>query len=98
MGSAFRASGPRQESGSAGEVRGMTRFLTCAFALICTLPACGQTLGTITGEITDATGAIVPAATVTVRNTGTNAVREVVTNAEGLYSVPSLQPGVYDVH
>src|SRR5438874_1650467 len=81
-----------------GEVIGMARILACLLFLISLPHIWGQTLGTITGEVTDATGAVVPAAAVTVRNTGTNAVREAVTNAEGLYSVPSLQPGVYDVH
>ena len=74
----------------------MTRILTWLLLLISMLPAWGQTLGTITGEVTDATGAVVPGATVKIRNTNTNAAREVVSNAEGLYSVPSLQPGVYD--
>jgi hypothetical protein len=56
-----------------------------------------QTLGTITGEVTDATAAVVPGATVTIRNVDTNATRTVVTNADGLYSVPLLPPGIYDV-
>ena len=32
----------------------------------------GQTLGTVTGEVKDSTGAVVAGATVTVRNTATN--------------------------
>ena len=56
-----------------------------------------QTFGTITGEVTDATAAVVPGATVTIRNVDTNATRTVATNANGLYSVPLLPPGFYDV-
>src|SRR6516225_5870472 len=59
--------------------------------------ASAQTLGTITGEVTDATAAVVPGATVTIRNVNTNATRTVITNADGLYSVPLLPPGIYDV-
>jgi hypothetical protein len=57
----------------------------------------GQTLGTFTGEIKDATGAAVANATVTVRNTATNGLRVVTTNEEGIYSIPALNPGTYDV-
>ena len=62
---------------------------------VVTAPA--QTFGTITGEVTDASAAVVPGATVTIRNLDTNATRTVVTNADGLYSVPLLPPGIYDV-
>ena len=51
-----------------------------------------QTLGTVTGEISDTTGAAAAGATVTVRNTATNGVRVVTTNEEGMYSIPALVP------
>src|SRR5262245_12979276 len=57
----------------------------------------GQTFGTVTGEVKDTSGAIVADAKVTVRNTATNGVREVTTNEEGLYTIPALNPGMYDV-
>ena len=53
--------------------------------------------GAITGQIQDASGAIIPNATVTVTNLGTNESRTVQTNAEGFYEVPSLSTGVYKV-
>jgi len=56
-----------------------------------------QTLGTFTGEVKDSTGAAVGAATVTVRNTGTNGIRTVTTNDEGIYNIPALVPGIYEV-
>src|SRR6185369_1148146 len=56
-----------------------------------------QTLGTVTGEVRDASGAAVAGASITVRNTETNGVRTVATNEEGVYSVPALNPGMYDV-
>jgi hypothetical protein len=53
--------------------------------------------GTITGNITDPNGAIIPGATVTVRNTATNIKNSVITNDEGSYTVPLLQPGTYTI-
>jgi Carboxypeptidase regulatory-like domain/TonB dependent receptor len=57
----------------------------------------GQTLGTVTGEVKDASGAVVTGVEITVRNTETNALRSVTTNDDGLYTVPALNPGMYDV-
>ncbi|PYR59400.1 MAG: hypothetical protein DMF91_14940 [Acidobacteria bacterium] len=61
------------------------------------LPGFAQTSGEITGEVRDATGAVIPGATVTVRNHSTNALRTVVSNNAGVYSFPALQPGTYTV-
>ena len=61
------------------------------------VPLFGQTLGEIVGEVKDATGAVVPNAVVTATNAGTNAVRTARTNEAGLYTFPSLVPGVYSV-
>ena len=47
--------------------------------------ALGQTLGSIAGEIRDATGAVVAGANISVTNTGTNATRTAVTNDAGGY-------------
>src|SRR2546426_11107278 len=64
---------------------------------VLSLPALAQTLGTITGEVKDSTGAVVPGATVTVVNKATNATRTTQTNAVGLYDFPALPPGNYTV-
>src|SRR5438105_3106204 len=56
-----------------------------------------QTFGEITGEVKDPSGAIVPGAPVTATNIATNAVRSTVTNEAGIYSFPSLVPGMYSV-
>ncbi len=45
----------------------------------------------------DATGAVVPGATVQVTNTGTGAARTLTTDSEGHYEARDLQPGTYDV-
>src|SRR5262245_39139990 len=59
--------------------------------------AYAQTLGTITGEVKDSSGAMVPGATVTVVNKATNATRTTSSNAVGLFDFPALPPGQYTV-
>jgi hypothetical protein len=53
--------------------------------------------GTITGIVKDASGAITPGATVTVRNTETNISTTQPTDETGLYVFPLLRPGNYEV-
>ena len=50
---------------------------------------------TLRGTVTDATGAIVEGASVSVESKATNAVRTTLTNGAGEYSISSLQPGLY---
>jgi hypothetical protein len=52
---------------------------------------------TLTGTVTDPSGAAVPNASVKATNTGTNAIKEVKTTSDGVYTIPYLDPGVYDV-
>jgi hypothetical protein len=52
---------------------------------------------TITGTVTDPSGASVPGATVTVTNTGTSVATKTISNQEGIYVVPNLFPGQYSV-
>lgn len=60
--------------------------------------AYGQTTNaTLTGTITDTTGAMVPGVQVKVTNTDTNEVRQQTTNGVGYYSIPALPPGPYTV-
>jgi hypothetical protein len=52
--------------------------------------------GTISGTVTDSSGAIVPNVSVAITNRSTGTVRTGVTNSDGLYSVPALLPGEYE--
>src|SRR5215469_14423255 len=61
------------------------------------LPLWGQTLGEITGRVSDASGAGIPAATMTLTNTATNGIRTTETSNEGFYTFPSVPPGSYNV-
>ena len=61
------------------------------------LPLSAQTFGEITGSVTDSSGAVIAGAKVTVTNAATNVSREVETNASGNYTVPFLNPGIYNL-
>jgi hypothetical protein len=53
--------------------------------------------GTITGRVTDPSGAVVPGASVTVSQKSTGLLLHGQTNADGTYTFPQLQPGPYAV-
>lgn len=55
------------------------------------------TTGTVQGTAMDTSGAVVPGAKVTVTNKGTNATRELTTDADGRFTALLLQPGIYKV-
>ena len=56
-----------------------------------------QTSGSISGEITDTSGAKVPNAKVTAQNAATGELRETPSSATGRYSFPFLPPGNYRI-
>ncbi len=61
-------------------------------------PAFAQApVGTISGVVADESGAVIPNATVKIRNKATGAERDLISNAEGSFSAPSLPAGVYEV-
>jgi hypothetical protein len=53
--------------------------------------------GSLTGTITDSSGAVIPNAIVVLTNQGTTDSRTVMTNAQGEYVARDLTPGVYTV-
>ena len=72
-------------------------LLVGLMGLVLCVPCYGQTLGTISGEVKDGSGALLPGASVTVVNKATNATRTTVTNSAGLFDFPALPPGAYSV-
>ena len=75
-------------------------FLLSLVLLLLTLGGISDaqsTLSTITGVVTDSSGALVPEAKVTAREGATGVVRSGVTNDAGLYSFPNILPGTYVV-
>jgi len=53
--------------------------------------------GEITGTVTDPSGSVLPAASVTITNTASNAQRTAKTSPAGAYLVVGLEPGTYQV-
>jgi hypothetical protein len=53
--------------------------------------------GTVSGTVTDASGAVVPNATVTATSLGTQNARKVQTNASGQYNIAGLASGAYEL-
>src|SRR5262245_30781290 len=56
-----------------------------------------STTGSFQGTVRDEQNAVVPGATVTVRNVDTNARRTAVTDGQGRWRVPNLPVGNYEV-
>src|SRR4051794_35841115 len=53
--------------------------------------------GEVAGTVYDASGGVVPHASIKVRNAATAFERSLVTNQSGQYSAPSLAAGAYDI-
>jgi len=85
------------------QIRSSSIFSRFAFinALACSLLFAGvafaQSTATVVGTVTDATGASIPNAAVSVRNQNTGEERTTATDATGSYVVPSLTIGTYRV-
>jgi Carboxypeptidase regulatory-like domain len=68
------------------------------FTLLAGAPAgYAQSTATLSGTVTDPSGAVVPQAQITVNDLATGVNRVVSSDAAGNYAVPSLQPGNYSV-
>ncbi len=74
-----------------------TWFLVLAVALGLSTNAHGQAVSNsrVDGVVSDSTGASVPGAQVLITNTETGIARNVVSGADGSYTIPDLQPGTY---
>ena len=69
-------------------------FCICLAAMLMGSPLSAQsTFGSISGTVTDASGAAVADAQVTLTNVGTSAKQTYTTGADGLYSVRELESG-----
>ncbi len=76
-----------------------TRYSPALLCLLVTwvaaVPALAQSTATLRGTVTDAQGAALPGASITVRNQLTGEERTTVSDKEGTYHVPALAPGLY---
>lgn len=77
------------------------RSVTAVSAIVCLLFAAAglaQTVNaTLSGTVSDSTGALIPGVEITATQTGTSVVSTAVTNESGTYRFASLQPGQYQV-
>jgi hypothetical protein len=53
--------------------------------------------GSISGKVTDSTGALLPGAQVVIRNTATGVTTDLVANEDGMYRASNLLPGQYEI-
>ncbi len=74
----------------------LVSLLVWSLAFSCVAVAADVT-GTITGVITDPSGAVMPGVRVEATNTGTNAVHEAVSGPDGVYALRALPVGTYDL-
>jgi hypothetical protein len=70
----------------------MAHHMWRLWCVLWVMPLAAQTYGEMTGTVTDASGAIISGATVSVTNQATNQVRQVASNEAGNYTVPFLVP------
>ena len=78
--------------------RSIQVLFIAVFVLITSVNLSAQeATGTISGVITDSTGAAIPGAAVEARNTRTNLSRVTETDGRGEYAIPILQPGLYNL-
>lgn len=76
---------------------GLVWRLTAVFVLTAAGLAFAQASSTINGRVLDQGDAVLPGVTVTVTNQATGVVRTTVSNDEGVYFMPGLDPGTYNV-
>ncbi|MEO5897086.1 MAG: TonB-dependent receptor [Vicinamibacterales bacterium] len=76
----------------------LAAYLVILGLLVAPVTARAQTTGTVAGTVRDASGALLPGATITLA--GRALQRDLVTTvsgADGVYRIPLLPPGIYDV-
>jgi outer membrane receptor protein involved in Fe transport len=76
---------------------GTLAFVVIALLMVTSLMAQSLVSGDLTGTVTDPSGAVVPNAAITLKNTGTGQTRSTTTNRTGAYRFSLLPPGSYAV-
>ena len=77
-------------------LRGSLR-LGLLFLLVTTAAFSQGERATISGTVIDSSSAVVAGAAITARNVDTNVVSRTTSNAAGLFVIPALPPGTYEV-
>src|SRR6516225_502850 len=73
-------------------------LLLCVLSLLFANRAQAQVAGAgLSGTVTDPSGALIPSAQISIKNTATGVVRAVTTDTAGFYIAPNLLPGTYEI-
>src|SRR2546429_4563417 len=73
-------------------------FFVLAIIILPVVQAHAQVTGaTLSGTVTDASGAVIPGVQVSIKNRATGVARNITTDELGFYSAPNLLAGNYDV-
>src|ERR1035437_3525259 len=84
-------------SGSGMAVAGLIAIVIFSLLLIPTGAFAQEFRATISGTVTDASGAVVTGASITVTETQTGTINRTTSDGAGLYVVPFLPPGDYSI-
>jgi hypothetical protein len=69
-----------------------------AFSPLILVPAHAQVVrATLSGTVTDQSGAVIPAAQISIKNIATGFTRTATTDLAEFYTVPNLLPGIYQI-
>jgi hypothetical protein len=88
---------PEHRISMGAALTGVFSFLLLSLLLFPAGLAAQEFRATISGTVADPTGAVVPGATVQVRETSTGTINRTVSDAAGQYVVPFLLPGNYTI-
>jgi len=73
-------------------------FLILFLIFTASVPVYSQATGaTLSGTISDPSGAVIPGAQVSIRNTATGLAKETIADSTGFYTLPNLPAGTYEI-
>src|ERR1700737_2297253 len=73
-------------------------LLAFVLGIFTSVPAGAQAVGaTLSGTVTDASGAVISGAQITIKDVGTGVTRTLTSDSAGFYSPPNLLPGTYSI-
>src|SRR3984893_10246223 len=86
-------------SGGKGKAELVTiAFLALVMSLFTSSSASAQAVGaTLSGTVTDASGAVISGAEISIKDLGTGVTRTLTSDSAGYYSAPNLLPATYSV-
>lgn len=73
----------------------VVRYVALIISLLALPVAAQEFRATVTGHVSDTSGAAMPKVSVQIMNLGTNETAVAITNGQGVYSLPFLKPGAY---